>query len=129
MNLKGSHEKKLSHPCLSTSSGTHNRFFPSRADAWMFRQYAYDFAGLTRKGVNSHDNHPPRKITIITRKRTNGRMFDNQDELVAAATATGLEVEIVQDLGKLPFKKVRAATAASSPLSVLAVVCEFCCLH
>ena len=72
----------------------------------MFRQYAYDFAGLTRKGVNSHDNHPPRKITIITRKRTNGRMFDNQDELIAAARATGLEVDVVQDLGKMPFKKV-----------------------
>lgn len=82
----------------------------------MFRQYAYDFAGLTRKGVNSHDNHPPRKITIITRKRTNGRMFDNQDELVAAAMATGLEVEVVQDLGKMPFKKASALRDASHPL-------------
>lgn len=107
------------------STGTHNRFFPSRADAWMFRQYAYDYAGLTRAGVNSHDNHPPRKITIITRKRTNGRMFDNQDDLIAAANATGLEVEIVQDLGKLPFKKVRLTgeayrIAAPDPCSALA---------
>ena len=81
-------------------------FFPSRADAWYFRQSAYDFAGLTRRRIASHDAYPPRKITVITRKRKNGRYFDNEDVFLAAINATGLEVEIIQDLGKLPFKEV-----------------------
>jgi hypothetical protein len=47
--------------------GTHTRLFSTRADAWLFRQRAYDWAGLTRAQVPSHDAHPPRKILIITR--------------------------------------------------------------
>ena len=91
-------------------------FFPSRADAWYFRQTAYDFAGLTRKGVNSHDAYPPAKITVITRKRKNGRYFDNEDAFLAVINATGLEVDIVQDLGKLPFKQLVAKMAGTGIL-------------
>lgn len=96
--------------------GTHNLFFPSRADAWLFRQTAYDFAGLTRKGIASHDDNPPAKITIITRKRTNGRYFENEATLVASARATGLEVEVILDLGKLPFKEAVAKMAGTGIL-------------
>lgn len=97
-------------------SGTHNMFFPSRADAWYFRQSAYDFAGLTRQGIHSHDAYPPRKITIITRKRKNGRYFENQAEFLAAVNAIGLEVEVIEDLGKMPFKQVVAKMAGTGIL-------------
>ena len=80
--------------------------FPSRADAWLFRQTAYDFAGLTRKGVHSHDAYPPAKITVITRKRKNGRFFENEHEFLAAIIATGLEVEVIEEPRNIPFKQI-----------------------
>ena len=49
-------------------AGTHPYIFPARADAWLFRQTAYDWAGLTRELVTSHDNHCPRKILVVTRR-------------------------------------------------------------
>lgn len=56
------------HSRIPLYSGTHPFIFPARADAWLFRQTAYDWAGLTRDQVTSHDNHCPRKILVITRK-------------------------------------------------------------
>ena len=96
--------------------GTHNMFFPSRADAWYFRQTAYDYAGLTRQQISSHDSYPPNKITVITRKSKNGRNFGNEVGLIAALRATGLEVEVVEELGKIPFKQVIAKMAGTGIL-------------
>jgi capsular polysaccharide biosynthesis protein len=39
-----------------------------------------------------------------------------QDELVAAANQTGLEVEVTSDLGKLPFKEMVAKMAETGIL-------------
>jgi hypothetical protein len=39
-----------------------------------------------------------------------------QDEMIAAAKATGLEVEVVMDLGKLPFKTMVAKMAGTGIL-------------
>ena len=49
-------------------TGTKNRFFTSRADAWMFRYYAYDYAGLLGRGVLPHAHRPPTTITLLTRE-------------------------------------------------------------
>ena len=108
-------------------AGTHPYVFPARADAWLFRQTAYDWAGLTRKGVPTHDNHSPRKIIVVPRRyagfvnpappnffeplsfafcRVNGRVFSNEADVIAAARSTGLEVEVVVDLAKLELKDV-----------------------
>lgn len=91
-------------------------FFPSRADAWYFRQTAYDFAGLTRKQITSHDSYPPNKITVITRKSKNGRNFANEADVIALLRSTGLEVEVIEDLGKIPFKEVITKMAGTGIL-------------
>lgn len=56
-------------------TGTKNRFFTSRADAWMFRYYAYDFAGLLESrgagGASTlvpHAHRPPATITLLSRE-------------------------------------------------------------
>lgn len=98
------------------SAGTHNSLFSSRADAWLFRQSAYDFAGLTRQGITSHDHYPPRKITLIQRSRRNGRYFENDRDLLDVINATGLELEVVEHLGKIPFKSVVATMAGTGIL-------------
>ena len=85
--------------------GGKNKFFTGRADAWLFRQYAYQEAGLLTKGIRPHPLYPPRKITIIDRKGLVGRGIYNRDEVVEAANNTGLPVELVPSLGKLSFEQ------------------------
>ena len=45
-----------------------------------------------------------------------GRYFDNEDELLVALHATGLEVEVVRDIGQLPFKKIVSLMAETGML-------------
>ena len=42
----------------------------------------------------------------IDQCRTNGRVFSNDDAVIAAARSTGLEVEVIVDLSKLSLKDV-----------------------
>lgn len=85
--------------------GGKNKFFTGRADAWLFRQYAYMEADLVKKGIKPHPLYPPRKITIIDRKGLVGRGIYNRDEVVQASMDTGLPVELVPSLGKLTFEE------------------------
>ena len=84
-------------------TGTKPRIFSSHADAWMFRQYAYTATGLAAKGVLSQAMYPPRKIVVIERKGQHGRGIFNVEDVVAAAHATGLPVEVVPRMDYLTF--------------------------
>jgi len=69
-----------------------------------------------RQGITSHDHYPPRKITLIQRNRRNGRYFENDRELLDVINSTGLELEVVEHLGKIPFKSVVATMAGTGIL-------------
>ena len=45
-------------------------------------------------------------VLALLRCRTNGRVFSDDDAVVAAARRTGLEVEVIVDLSKLTLKEV-----------------------
>ena len=79
------------------------RMFTTGADAWMFRQYAYNVAGLSARSVLTHSMYPPRRITILDRKGLHGRGIFNRDEVLAAANATGLEVVIIGRMDHMTF--------------------------
>ena len=41
------------------------KFFTGRADANMYRQYAYMIAGLAGDGIKAHPGYPPRMVTVL----------------------------------------------------------------
>jgi hypothetical protein len=82
-----------------------NKMFTGRADAWLFRQYAYVTTGLAAAGVPSHPHFPPRRVTILDRKGLNGRGIHNHEALVAAVEATGLPYDVVPSMGRLTFQE------------------------
>ncbi len=84
--------------------GAKNKFFTGRADAWMFRQYAYQYTRIADEGARSHPVYPPRHITILDRQGMNGRGFFNRDQLIAAVAATGLPYKVVNTMGKMSFR-------------------------
>ena len=86
-------------------TGTHPRLFMNRADAWMFRKYAYDYAGAPALGLHPHMHHPPRKITVLTRKASTGRNFENGEELIRVIRDSGIPYEVINDMGELTFKQ------------------------
>ena len=83
--------------------GVKNKFFTGRADAWMWRHYAYKALGLGAKGIRSHPRYPPRKVTIIDRKGLNGRGIYNKQELIDAVAATGLPYQVVPNMASMSF--------------------------
>jgi hypothetical protein len=83
--------------------GVKNKFFTGRADAWLWRQYAYKSLGLLEKGLRSHPRYPPRKVTIIDRKGLNGRGIYNKQEIFDAVAATGLPYQIIPNMASLSF--------------------------
>ena len=88
----------------------------NRADAWMFRSNAYEFAGVSRLGLLPHPHHPPRKITVLLRKGKSGRNFENLAGVQAVIDAAGLPVEYIEDMGKLSFRQQIATMAATGIL-------------
>ncbi len=90
-----------------------NKWFTGRADAWMMRQYVYQYAGLAEKGIRTHPKFPPRKITILDRKNLNGRGIYNRDEVIEAVKATGMPYEIVPSMHSLSFKQQVALMAGT----------------
>lgn len=97
-------------------TGTHPRLFVNRADAWMFRRNAYEYAGVAALGLQPHPHHPPRRITVLLRKGKGGRNFENLAEFQAVVNATGLPVEYIDDMGKLSFKQQIARMAGTGVL-------------
>jgi hypothetical protein len=83
--------------------GGKNKLFTGRADAWLFRQYAYQMAGLHVKGISPHPKYPPRKITIIDRKGMNGRGIFNRELLVDLVRDTGVPYELVSTMASSSF--------------------------
>ena len=83
--------------------GGKNKLFTGRADAWLFRQYAYQAAGLHTQGILPHPKYPPRSITILDRKGMNGRGIYNRDLLVQLAEETGVPVRLVFSMASMSF--------------------------
>ena len=82
------------------------KVFSSSADAWLFRQYAYQVAKVPAD-TPPHPKYPPRQITIMDRQEHQGRYIFNLDDVSELAHATGLTVEYVYDMGNLkPDKQV-----------------------
>eukprot|EP01138_Halocafeteria_seosinensis_P006370 gb/GECG01006512.1/.p1 GENE.gb/GECG01006512.1/~~gb/GECG01006512.1/.p1 ORF type:complete len:791 (+),score=94.48 gb/GECG01006512.1/:1-2373(+) len=80
-------------------TGQKHKFFTGTADAWIFRQYAYQYAGVQSL---SHPHHPPRKIFFLDRK--GNRNFINRDLVIKELERTGLPFEIVREMNKISFK-------------------------
>ena len=83
--------------------GAKNKMFTGRADAWLWRAYAYEAAGLTARGISPAPAYPPRKVTVLARKGLNGRGIFNIDAALSVLNATGLPVELVPNMGALSF--------------------------
>lgn len=83
--------------------GVKNKIFTGRADAWLWRHYAYKALGLGAKGLRSHPRYPPRKVTIIDRKGLNGRGIYNKQALIDAVAAMGLPYEVVPNMASMSF--------------------------
>jgi hypothetical protein len=83
--------------------GAKNKLFTGRADAAMFRQYAYQVAGLPARGVLPHPRFPPRMITVLDRKGMNGRGIYNRDLLIERVAATGVPYRLVSTMGSMSF--------------------------
>lgn len=86
------------------------KLFAGRAEAMLFRQLAYNRAGIgfnkakgTSAPVLPHPAYPPRKITLIDRKGMNGRGIYNRPDIVKAVEATGVPFEEVNSMAKLSF--------------------------
>lgn len=84
--------------------GAKNKWFTGRGDAWMWRQYAYQATGLSAKGVRLHPRFPPRQITLVDRVGTNGRGMHDRELLLSLLQATGVPVQVVDDMGSLSFE-------------------------
>eukprot|EP01138_Halocafeteria_seosinensis_P004551 gb/GECG01004655.1/.p1 GENE.gb/GECG01004655.1/~~gb/GECG01004655.1/.p1 ORF type:complete len:836 (+),score=89.44 gb/GECG01004655.1/:1-2508(+) len=74
-------------------TGKKNALFTGRADAWMFREYAYKFARSNRM---SHPHHPPRRITLLLGRRSQ-RKIHNIEEVKTKAKSFGLPLSVVED--------------------------------
>ncbi len=96
--------------------GSKTKFFTGRADAWIWRQYAYMATGLSAKKIIPHSHFPPRKITLIDRKDQVGRGIFNREEVVDAIARTGIPFEVVDTLGKYTFAQQVALMAGTGIL-------------
>ena len=83
--------------------GAKNKLFTGRADAAVFRQYAYQVAGLPARGVLPHPRYPPRMITVLDRKGMNGRGIFNRELLIELVAATGVPYRLVSTMGSMSF--------------------------
>ena len=89
------------------------RLFSTRADAWMWRQYAYAHLGLLAQGLRPHPHHPPRSILLLDRLPQHGRGIVNVDDVMATLTSSGLPVRYLRDAGSLSVEDQAAAVAGA----------------
>jgi Glycosyltransferase 61 len=92
------------------------KLFASASDAWMFRQYGYQHAGV-EDDFYSHPQHPPRMITILGRPGSNGRGLVNQAEMLAILNETGLEYRFVPQYHMMNFSE-QVKTSASTGIFI-----------
>ena len=71
----------------------------------MFRQYAYDYTGLTRAGVSPFPPAAPLSITVFLRP-PGGRHFTNDSALLDIVRSVGLPVRVIRDAGQLSLKEM-----------------------
>ncbi len=119
------HERHLlCTPRPAVVTGAKPKLFTGRADAWLLRQYAYQAAGLSARGVLSHPRFPPRMVTILDgdlpgRAGAGGagaRLLANRQEVEEAVRGTGLPYQYVRDVGALPFDEQVALMAGTGIL-------------